>query len=175
MNMTLALTLIDMWLYRVIRGLILSCGPHCAVLLNHEVYQVWFSANDRYAKQAFFFPTLTKHSKQCNIKQNTADKWLCMHTERNLCRTAWLFFVRTWVNWAPWHESDKRKKTNSYEVMLWMYCTWEAAPLGWMWLVSCPGLLAPLWVRSFICRDSRGVWRGFYEALWWYVGKHWSS
>lgn len=55
MRMTLALTLIDMWLYRVIGGLILSCGPHCAVLLNHEVYQVWFSANDRYAKQAFFF------------------------------------------------------------------------------------------------------------------------
>lgn len=47
-----------------------------------------------------------------------------------------------------------------------MYCTWEAAPLGWMWLVSCPGLLAPLWVRSFIWRDSRGVWRCCGDWKW---------
>lgn len=70
----------DVWLYIVIRGLILSGGPHCAALLNQEVFRERFSANDRCAAQAFF-STLSEHSKQSNIKQNTAEKktWPCMH------------------------------------------------------------------------------------------------
>lgn len=68
----------DMWLYIVIRGLILSGGPHCAALLNQEVFRERFSANDRCAAQAFF-STLSEHSKQSNIKQNTEEKGPCMH------------------------------------------------------------------------------------------------
>lgn len=95
--MTLALTLIDMWFYRVIKGLILSCGPHCAVLLNPEVYQVRFSANDRYAIQALFF-FHPYQASECNIKQNAADKRLCVHAEKNLCLTSDSSSVRIWAN-----------------------------------------------------------------------------
>lgn len=44
-----------------------------------------------------------------------------------------------------------------------------------MWLVCCPRLFAPLWVWSFICRDSRGVRSCCYEAPWWCGGKHCSG
>lgn len=164
-----------MWFYRVIKGLILSCGPHCAVLLNPEVYQVWFSANDRYAIQALFFfhPYQAFNTVQHQAKRSRQTA-VCARRQKPLS-DLWLFFMRIWANWAQCRDSQLRKKTNSYEVMLRMYCTWEAAPQGWMWLVSCPGLLAPLWVGSFICTESRGVWRGFCEALWWHVGKHCSS
>lgn len=73
MKMSLTSALMDMWLYIVIRGLILSGGPHCAALLNQEVFRERFTANDRCAAQAFF-STLSKHSKQSNIKQNTPEK-----------------------------------------------------------------------------------------------------
>lgn len=51
--------------------------------------------------------------------------------------------------------------------------TWEAAPVGQMWLVRRPGLPAPLGVRPFIWGDSRRLLRCFCEApSWWRVGKH---
>lgn len=73
MKMSLTSALMDVGLHIVIRGLILSGGPHCAALLNQEVFRERFSTNDRCAAQAFF-STLSEHSKQSNIKQNTAEK-----------------------------------------------------------------------------------------------------
>lgn len=80
MKMSLTSALMDVGLHIVIRGLILSGGPHCAALLNQEVFRERFSTNDRCAAQAFF-STLSEHSKQSNIKQNTAEKKTrpCMH------------------------------------------------------------------------------------------------
>lgn len=40
MKMSLTLTLMDMWLYSVIRGLIVSCGSQCAALLHHSTWSL---------------------------------------------------------------------------------------------------------------------------------------
>lgn len=55
--------------------------------------------------------------------------------------------------WAPKNCRDLRE---SHDDQRQWVCTWEAASLGRMRMVG--GLLAPLWVWSFICRDSRGLW-----------------
>lgn len=96
-----------------------------------------------------------KHSRKTSLHTHTEEK----PPSDGMIR---LFEDVGGLGMNQWHESDKRKENK----FVWMYCTWEAAPLGWMWLVSCPGLLAPLWVRSFIWRDSRGVWRCCGDWKW---------
>lgn len=109
------------------------------------------------------FFTLSKHSKQCNIKQNTADTWLYMHTGKYAmtpllfedmgeltCATAWI---------------RKQIENKMLDSQAWPYCTWKAAPSGRMWLVTSPRLLAPLRVWSFIWGDSREVWKSCWATL----------
>ncbi len=120
---------------------------------------------------AFF--NLSKHSKECSIKQTTADTRLCMHTDKSLSQTQHdcsSFQRRRCIGRSSMNHITGENKMIWGQV--WPYCTWEAAPLGWMWLVSCPSLLTPLWVRPFIWGDSREVWKWSYEALWWHVEKH---
>lgn len=59
-----------------------------------------------------FFSTLSKHSKQCNIKQNTAEKHLYTHTEEKPPSDGMirLFEDVGGLGMNQWHESDKRKE-----------------------------------------------------------------
>lgn len=81
MKMSLTSALMDVWLYIVIRGLILSGGPHCAALLNQEVFRERFSANDRCAAQAFFFPPYPSIQNRATLSKTQQKKktWPCMH------------------------------------------------------------------------------------------------
>lgn len=82
MKMSLTSALMDMWLYIVIRGLILSGGPHCAALLNQEVFRERFSANDRCAAQAFFFPPYPSIQNRATLSKTQQKKKMALHACR---------------------------------------------------------------------------------------------
>lgn len=64
-------------------ALILSCAPHCAVLLN-QICDVWFSANDRYATQANILPYLSIQSSATSSRTQDTNGSACTQRKSSI-------------------------------------------------------------------------------------------
>lgn len=111
------------------------------------------------------FFTLSKHSKQCNIKQNTADTWLYVHTdikEKPQSKKAWLFFfLRAQVNQKTKWCKVRFDCIVPEKLRRWDECDWSVPPDS----------LLPFEYGPSSEETAGELWRCCYEALWWHAGK----
>lgn len=164
--MSLTFTLMDMWLYSVIRGLILSCGPHtlCCAVKSFYVKSTECGSVQMTGMPHTRFPfALSKHSKQCNIKQNTADTWrlysTCTQTKpsvKDATTLLLLFEAAGGILRSSTNQIRERIQNDMKSCLTGLYlrsCASGTNVIGQMPRTPCPPLSTALHLR----RQQRGM------------------